>query len=73
MLTVLLTIGVLAAAVTLLALRILLVRNGEFRGTCASNNPFLKTQLGECLACGKTETESCEYRESRDGHPIPRR
>ncbi len=32
----------------------------EFRGTCASNNPMLKNQLGECSVCGKKPDEECK-------------
>ena len=31
----------------------------EFSGTCASNNPALRNELGECGFCGKKDTE-CE-------------
>jgi hypothetical protein len=30
-----------------------------FRGTCSSNNPMLKDQLGECTLCGKKVDEAC--------------
>jgi len=38
----------------------------EFRGTCASNNPLLKSELGECTLCGKKTGEDCKLPES---HP----
>ena len=62
MATVLLSVGILGAAVALLALRILVIRGGEFRGACASNNPYLTKELGECQACVRKDTEECEYR-----------
>jgi hypothetical protein len=31
----------------------------EFRGSCSSNNPMLKNDLGSCTVCGKTPTEPC--------------
>ncbi|WP_236971459.1 hypothetical protein [Membranihabitans marinus] len=31
----------------------------EFRGTCANNNPMLKTKVGECSVCGKKPDEEC--------------
>ena len=34
-------------------------KNGEFRGGCASNNPMLRNELGECTLCGKTP-EDCD-------------
>jgi hypothetical protein len=32
----------------------------DFRGTCAQNNPLLKTKIGECSVCGKTGDEVCK-------------
>ena len=36
----------------------------EFRGTCASNNPMLKSELGECGVCGKKAGEACKQPEA---------
>ena len=58
-LKILLTIAVVAIAIGLLALRIIFVKGGEFRGTCANNNPYLKDQIGECPACGKKPDGTC--------------
>jgi hypothetical protein len=35
----------------------------EFRGTCASNNPMIKNNLGECNVCGKKPEEECQMPE----------
>ncbi len=35
----------------------------EFRGTCATNNPMLKNQVGECSVCGKKPEEECKMPE----------
>lgn len=43
-----------------LGLRILLVKGGEFKGTCATNNPYLKNQIGDCQVCGKKAGEDCK-------------
>ena len=43
-----------------IALRILLVKGGEFRGTCATNNPMLTNEIGECSVCGATPEEECQ-------------
>lgn len=32
----------------------------EFRGTCATNNPMLKSQIGECTVCGRMPGEECK-------------
>lgn len=44
----------------LMSTRILLKKDGEFRGTCASNNPMLKNELGECTVCGKSVDKECD-------------
>lgn len=38
----------------------------EFRGTCASNSPFLKNKLGDCNVCGKKAEEDCKMPEIKD-------
>lgn len=35
----------------------------NFRGTCAQNNPMLKSKIGECSVCGKKGDEVCEMPE----------
>ena len=35
----------------------------EFRGTCATNNPMLKNQVGDCSVCGKRPEEECKMPE----------
>ena len=42
------------------------VTGQEFRGSCSSNNPMLKTELGECSLCGKKEGEACANPEEKD-------
>lgn len=39
------------------------VKGEEFRGTCATNNPMLKSQIGDCTVCGKTADEVCKMPE----------
>lgn len=36
------------------------VTGNEFRGTCASNNPMLKSDIGDCTVCGKKPEEECK-------------
>ncbi len=40
-----------------------IVTGKEFRGTCATNNPMLKNQIGECSVCGKKPEEDCQMPE----------
>tara|TARA_B100001250_G_C19763558_1_gene773615 strand:- start:329 stop:511 length:183 start_codon:yes stop_codon:yes gene_type:complete len=42
-----------------LAIKILLKKNGEFSGTCSSNNPFLKKKE-PCQFCGAQPDEKCQ-------------
>lgn len=43
-----------------IALRLIFVKGGEFRGTCATNNPMLKNEIGECTVCGAKPEEECK-------------
>ncbi len=60
MATILITVVLLGLAFAMISTRILLVKDGEFKGTCSSNNPYLKNQLGECTVCGKKAEEPCQ-------------
>jgi hypothetical protein len=35
----------------------------EFRGTCATNNPMIKNNLGECNLCGAKPEDACKMPE----------
>ena len=37
-----------------------IVTGKEFRGTCATNNPMLKNQIGECTVCSSKPGEKCQ-------------
>lgn len=43
------------------------VTGKEFRGTCATNNPMLKDDIGECTVCGKRPDEDCKMPEANLG------
>ena len=62
MTTVLLSIGLLGLAIALLSIRLILLKNGEFKGTCATQSPFLKNEGIVCGICGKVVDEDtvCE-------------
>ncbi|MBK6730326.1 MAG: hypothetical protein IPG60_04910 [Bacteroidetes bacterium] len=57
--TLLYTILLIGAAIFLFSIRIIFVKGGEFRGTCSSNNPMLKNEIGECTVCGRAPGEAC--------------
>ncbi len=52
-----LTIGILALAVAGIAIKIWSKKDGEFAGTCASQNPFLNKDGQACGMCGKLPSE----------------
>lgn len=51
---------IVAICFALIALRIIFVKGGEFRGTCATNNPMLANEIGECTVCGAKPGEACK-------------
>ena len=54
---ILLTIGLLAIAFAGIAIKIWSKKNGEFAGTCASQNPYLNKEGEACGYCGKLPQE----------------
>ena len=59
--------SVIIAAILLLgigfagiAVKILLKKDGEFSGTCASNSPFLNKDGEACSFCGALPEEQCK-------------
>lgn len=59
MATFLLAFVLIGSFFVLMSVRILFLKNGEFKGTCASQNPFLVKEGATCSYCGKT-AGSCE-------------
>lgn len=55
------TIGLLAIAFAGIAIKIWAKKDGEFAGTCASQNPMLNVTGASCGFCGKTpdQFETC--------------
>ena len=60
--TILIIFGVFGISFLLINLRHVVTGN-EFRGTCATNNPMLKSEIGECTVCGKRPSEDCKMPE----------
>ena len=46
-----------------LSLRIILIKDGEFKGTCASQSPFLNKEGEPCSFCGKDPAD-CDNKTS---------
>ena len=61
MLTFLIVVGFVALFFVLMSVRLIFLKNGEFKGTCASQSPFLNKEGATCGFCGKTVNtgESC--------------
>ncbi|MFK7756451.1 MAG: membrane or secreted protein [Flavobacteriales bacterium] len=57
---ILLTILLLAIAFAGIAIKILVKKDGEFSGTCASNNPLLNKEGEPCGLCGAKPNERCK-------------
>ena len=61
--TLALTIGLLALGFAGIAIKILVKKDGEFSGTCSSNNPFLDNGDGSCSICGASRGDRCHQEE----------
>ena len=61
--TFLIPIILLVLAFAGIAIKILLKKNGEFAGTCASNNPMFQNDEGSCSFCGAKPEEQCKSNE----------
>lgn len=53
MTTLLLGIGFIALFFGLMSVRLIFIKNGQFKGTCASQNPHLNKEGATCGFCGK--------------------
>ncbi len=69
----LLSIGIFALFFILLSVRLLFLKNGEFRGTCASQSPWLNKEGVECGYCGKTlkPGDACGDPDTQSSQPFP--
>jgi hypothetical protein len=54
MTTFLITLGFIAIFFVLMSVRLIFLKNGEFKGTCASQSPYLNKEGATCGLCGKT-------------------
>ena len=50
----------MAIAFAGIAIKILVKKDGEFAGTCASKNPVLNTEGEACGLCGASPEEKCK-------------
>ncbi|MBT4222383.1 MAG: membrane or secreted protein [Cryomorphaceae bacterium] len=54
----LISVCLIAIAFLGIAIKLILKKNGEFSGTCASQSPFLNKSGEPCGICGKIPTSS---------------
>ena len=68
MITFFFALGVFAIFFALMSVRLIFIKNGEFRGTCATQSPFLAKEGIVCGYCGKTmgEGEACPNVDTED-------
>ena len=59
MVNILLAILVFGLCLAGIALRVLLKKDKEVRGTCASKNPLFRNPDGSCPTCGQKAYEPC--------------
>lgn len=57
---ILISIVMLALAFAGIAIKILVKKDGEFAGTCSSNNPYLNEAGASCGVCGARPEEKCK-------------
>lgn len=62
-LTLLLGIVLLGLGFAGIAVKIWAKKDGEFAGTCASNNPLVQAEGGSCGFCGARPEEKCKREE----------
>lgn len=62
MMTLLLALGIFALFFVGVGIRLILIKDGEFRGTCASKNPLLQEQGAVCNVCGN-DPAKCENKQ----------
>ncbi|MAJ52144.1 MAG: hypothetical protein CMB82_11120 [Flammeovirgaceae bacterium] len=66
MITIFLSISFVALFFVGMSVRLIFLNKGEFKGTCASQNPYLNPEGATCGYCGKTVVSGapCEKNES---------
>ncbi len=53
------SLGLIGLFFGLMSVRLIFIKGGEFKGTCASQSPFLRSEGATCGLCGK-DVGSCE-------------
>lgn len=53
-------VAVMGVALLGMAIRVVLVKDGEVRGGCAGKNPMMQEEGAACTMCGAMPTEECK-------------
>ena len=61
--TIIMSIALMAICLCGICIKILVQKNGQFSGTCASNNPFLNKEGEKCSYCGADPGDQCKKEE----------
>ena len=64
MTTFLIAIAFVGLFFILMSVRLIFLKDGEFKGTCASQNPFLNKEGAACGYCGRKPGEQCKNEQS---------
>jgi len=64
MITIWLSIALVALFFVLMSVRLIFLKGGEFKGTCASQSPFLNKDGAACGYCGRQAGEACKNEDS---------
>ena len=57
--TLILSVIILLLAITGISIRILVLKNGTFRGSCSNNNPYMQKEGVDCPICGEKPKKEC--------------
>ena len=60
MTVIILSIILVALAMAGIGIKMLVKKDGQFAGTCSSNNPLLRDKTGACGFCGAKPNEACK-------------
>lgn len=70
MIVIALSIVLVALAFAGIAIKILVKKDGQFAGTCSSNNPLLKNENGTCGICGARAADQCKKPEAEEAYKL---
>lgn len=60
------SVVLVVVAFGLFGIRVLFIKNGEFKGTCAGNSPYLRKEGIACGVCGAKPGENCAKEDKKE-------